>query len=54
MNRKNRLRGLIVCIVILFSGMILQATPLNEIGMFLIMFSAGYGLRDALDGEIEE
>jgi hypothetical protein len=61
MKTKNRLRGIIACFIVLlfgviFSlfGVILRATSLNEMGLLLMMFAAGYGLRDSLEGEIEE
>lgn len=49
-----------VCLVFLIFGFILLMTPLREItvlrelGLMLCMFSAGYGLRDSLEGEIED
>jgi len=54
MKTKNRLRGMIACLVVLLFGLVLQATPLRETGLLLMMFAAGYGLRDSLEGEIEE
>jgi hypothetical protein len=55
MNRKNRIRGLIVCLVLVFSGMILQFMQGAErLGIMLVLFSGGYALREILEGEVKE
>jgi len=54
MNRKNRLRGIILCIIVVFiSGIIAAIVPLwwNFV-MLVLMFIGGYALRETLDMDV--
>ena len=50
MKRENRIRGMLVCLALLFVGFtIFEATAQKELGLMIIMFSAGYALRETLE-----
>ena len=55
MKRENRILGMILCIALIFMGVALfSATVTRALGLMLIMFSAGYGLRETLERSKEE
>jgi len=55
MNRKNRIIGSLVSLVLLFVSAVLMAIPeLQEIALMLMMFVGGYVLSETMAGEIEE
>jgi len=58
MNRKNRIRGALVSLVLLFASAGLMIIPeLQETALMLMMVAAGYMgyiLRETMAGEIEE
>ena len=54
MKRKNRIRGCLVSLVLLFVSMGLMIIPeLQETALMLIMGVAGYMLRETMAGAIE-
>jgi uncharacterized membrane protein len=55
MKRKNRIRGSLVCLFLVFVSMILMINSnLQEIALLLVMFSGGYMLRETLEERKEE
>ena len=55
MNKKYRIYGMLICLLILaFSSWLLSTD--NQIGVLLTMFVGGYALRETLDkvGESKE
>jgi len=55
MNRKNRIIGTLVSLVLLTTSTVLMIIPeLHETALLIIMFVVGYMLRETMEGEIYE
>jgi hypothetical protein len=56
MKREYRIYGMIICIIILVSSMLIGSyyPSLQEVAYMLMSFAAGYALRETLKGDEEE
>ena len=56
MKRENRLYGMIVCLIIIILSFVIGSIypSLEKPAYLLLMFSAGYALRETLDGSKTE
>jgi len=54
MKIENRIRGMVACLVLAIIGFVMFTfDPLREIGLMIIMFSAGFALRETMEGKTE-
>ena len=55
MKRKNRILGMKILLVLLILSLFLISNEITyRVGSLIMMFCAGYGLRETLDRSLEE
>ncbi len=53
MNRKNRLSGMYIVLGLLVASLVV-ISYFFQLGIMIVMFCVGYGLREALEGSVKE